>query len=138
MGKSYGDMYVALRREDYEVISRLASALGLTKSSLIRLLVTNPIKLLSMIAEVLDDARRCREEVGRLKRLEPILKYLDSNPDSATFLIVVPSTWGRAFEAFTSLKVLNEYFRLYITEWSYGALKPHEVNPDLRVVKVKG
>ena len=138
--RSYGDMYVAFRREDYELLSKLASFLGITKSSLIRLLVTNPIKLLSIITDYMDELTRCREEVGRLKelkRLEPLLKYLNSSTDSV-YLVVVPSTWSRAFEAFTSLKHLDEYFRHFIEEWSLGALKPYNVNPGIRVIKVKG
>jgi len=133
-------MYVAFRREDYELLSRLASILGITKSSLIRLLVTNPIKLLSMVVKVMEEVGRYREEVERLRRLkklEPLLKYLNTS-NSSVYLVVVPSTWSRAFESYTTLRLLNEHFRHFIEEWSLGALKPYNVNPEIRVFKVKG
>lgn len=115
---SYGEIYVALRRDDYEVLERATQILGVTKSSLVRDLLCNPIRVIEMFVDKYEKlSAKYREAVE-------VLSTIQSVGDGAKYIVVVsPSHYAHFFERFVSLRGLSSAFedfvRDYLSHYSY-------------------
>jgi len=139
--KPYGEIYVATSRQHYEVISRAAEILGMTRSGFVREFMLNPFEIIRSFVEYVDHLEaRIRELESMLRDLAPVAKIV-ARVDGVKYLVSVPNEFSHIFEEFVSVRGLDESFKKYVEDYLSGYnyiddLFIKEINPRITVVKL--
>jgi len=139
--KPYGEIYVATSRQHYEVISRAAEILGMTRSGFVRKFMLNPLGIIHSFVEYVNHLEaRVRELEAALRDLTPIVKNV-VQIDGVKYLVSVPNEFSHIFEEFVSVRGLDESFKKYVEDYLSGYnyiddLFIKEINPRITVVKL--
>lgn len=134
--KPYGEIYVATSRKHYELITKAAEIVGLTRSGFVREFMLSPVSILEKLVGRVEELE---SEVRRLKKVlssvAPLIKEVVSS-GSAVYVLSVPEDWERLFDSFIALRGVEDSLKEFVFDYSFSYVNPQDVDVRVKVKKL--